>query len=126
MLIDPWIAAPVNGGESLALRELRGFFGGIRARRWVLPVLMLNEADPESRSRKTELIEGVRRILSEVDAAPAETARQDSGLISSMGAFALLMPALVAEAQRRFLRDYPSAEDRPDYDGAAAPEDDEA
>ncbi|HEU5356504.1 MAG TPA: TIR-like protein FxsC [Actinocrinis sp.] len=125
MLIDPWITVPVDGHENPALRHLRGLFAGGCAPKWVLPILILNEADPESRSRKAELIDRVRRILGKVDAPPAETAQRDSDLITSMGEFARLTPALVAEAQRRYLRDYPSSEDRPDYDGIAAPDEDE-
>lgn len=125
VLIDPWIAAPVDGGENPALRGLRDIFAGGRARSWVLPVLVLNSADPESQSRKPELTAKIRRILDEVDAPPAETVRQGSDLITSMGEFAQLMPALVAEAQRRYLRDYPSGDGRPDDDGIAAPDEDE-
>lgn len=125
VLIDPWITVPVNGEHSPALRALRALLGSGRAPKWVLPVLILNEADPESRARKAELIDRVRRILSKVDAAPAGTAQRDTALITSMGEFARLTPALVAEAQRRYLRDYPSSEDRPNHSGVAAPDEDE-
>jgi FxsC-like protein len=125
VLIDPWIAAPVNGREGAALNHVRELYAGRGQRRWVLPVLVLNTEDPESQARKSELISEVTRILNDVGAPPADPSQGGSDVITSMDDFARLMPALVAEAERRYLRDYLSGEARFGIGGGSTPLEDE-
>lgn len=125
VLIDPWIAAGPDGAENSAVRDLRGLYASGRTRSWVLPVLVLNVDDAESQARKDELIARARHILREVGAPPAESAQRGDDVITSMDDFARMMPVLVAEAERRYLHDYLSGEDRPGLGGGFAAFDDE-
>lgn len=124
VLIDPWIAESVKGSESEALRGLRELYSGKRQRLWALPVLALNASDPQSKSRQTQLTGQLMRILREIGVEPVEAGR--GGVVTSIDEFAQLLPALVADAERRFLRhgmnplNHPSGGGRPGT-GAVAP-----
>lgn len=116
VLIDPWIAAPVGQAESDALRDLRALYSRPEPRHWALPVLVLSEQDPESTACQEALVARIQRILSEVEAPSARTLNSGGDLVTSFGDFADAMPALVAEAERRYLKhspDFPSEPSNP-------------
>ncbi|HEY3870782.1 MAG TPA: TIR-like protein FxsC [Actinocrinis sp.] len=103
VLIDPWIAAPLDRPEGAALRELRKLFEGGRAP-WTMPLLVVNTADRESAECHSLLSERIASILSEVGALESRTAQLGAEGVRSLGDFARLMPMLVAEAERWYLR----------------------
>ena len=103
VLIDPWITIESNGAESDALRDLRRLFSGER-RRWTAPLIVVSPEDAESAARRGQLVDRVERILGEVGAPSAEPAWRVGGVVTSIDGFARAMPALVAEAERRYLR----------------------
>lgn len=111
VLIDPWIAAPLDRPEGAALRELRKLFEGGRAP-WTVPLLVVNTADRESAECHVPLTERVASILGEVGALESQTARRGAEGVRSLGDFARMMPTLVAEAERRYLRSSPHFERR--------------
>lgn len=127
VLIDPWIAAPLEDGESEALQGLRALYRRPEPELWALPVLVLNEADPESTACQGALVQRITRILGAVKAPSVEVSRSGNDVVTSFGAFADAMPGLVAEAERRYLRygpDFPndlSGEERPTADGVSSP-----
>jgi FxsC-like protein len=94
VLIDPWFIA--EAGQRAALKStLEGL------PRWVLPLLVHGPpADPQSR----RLAMQVKDMLRGAGALPAESSRRASRSVSSLEAFAAVVPALVAEAERRYLR----------------------
>jgi FxsC-like protein len=94
ILIDPWFIADDKGGAALqsALRRLP---------QWVLPVLV--DSSPAD-TRVSQLAARVRRMLSDAGTLPPESARMASRSIGSLKDFVAVVPALVAEAERRFLR----------------------
>jgi FxsC-like protein len=100
ILIDPEFAAG-EGGER-ALREVAG-----TVRPWILPVLVRSH---ESDQRETRLTERIQAILGLTEAAGPATRPARSGVpeavdgISSLERFVALMPSLVAEAERQYLR----------------------
>jgi FxsC-like protein len=103
VLIDPWITVESNGAESDALRALRRLFSGER-RRWTAPLIVVSPEDDQSAARRGQLVDRVERILGEVGAPSAEPAWRVGGVVTSIDGFARAMPALVAEAERRYLR----------------------
>lgn len=103
VLIDPWITIESNGAESDALRALRRLFSGER-RRWTAPLIVVSPEDTESAARQGQMVDRVERILGEVGAPSAEPAWRVGGVVTSIDGFARAMPALVAEAERRYLR----------------------
>lgn len=127
VLIDPWIAAPLDRPEGPELAAVRRLFGGDRAK-WTLPLLVVNTADPESASCHRRLAARIASILSEVGALETEPARQGAeGVVMSLEDFARVMPTLVAEAERRYLKRSPhfargAAADRTNRSGFEAGE----
>lgn len=98
ILIDPWFAHDKDALVTLGQ--------AVRDRPWILPVLVVNPAvNPE----EAELAQRVRAILDEVQPAHTDTARQAVAGIESLEQFVALMPFLVAEAERQFLRRGPVA-----------------
>lgn len=94
ILIDPWFVADDHGVRALEslIRDLPS---------WVLPVLVLDSL-PDARA--ANLADRVRAILSGADVVRTETARVAIRGVSSLKEFVSLMPILVAEAERQFLR----------------------
>jgi FxsC-like protein len=129
VLIDPWIAEPTAGGLSGTLENLRRLYAGDRQRHWALPMIVLNADDSESQARRRLLIERLTRILEDVGAPLVQASWVESTVVTSIEEFAQAIPALVAEAERRYLRYSPDFTDDPDEEGrpvaAAPPSDDE-
>jgi FxsC-like protein len=98
VLIDPWLAANERGADAFAeyVRRLPS---------WVLPLLVL---DPDAGQRGNELADRIRDILgqSAVRTDPASYAVRG---VRSLKEFVTLMPILVTEAGRQFLRRSPDA-----------------
>ena len=94
ILIDPWFIADEKGRSALesAVNQLP---------RWVLPLLILEHPDD---SRTRELAGQVREILSAAGALLTDSSRQAAQGVSSLDAFMLIIPKLVAEAERQYLR----------------------
>jgi FxsC-like protein len=97
ILIDPWYVADEKG-----LRELRRVVG--RLPPWILPVLVVN---PGADRREAGLAQQVRAILDRPRPARTETVAQAVAGITSLEKFVTLMPFLIAEAERRYLRGGP-------------------
>lgn len=96
MLIDPWFAAQ---GRLAVLRSMAA-----KLPVWVIPFLVLGEGSEE---RIPELINQVRDVLEPLSRDKPEPARDAISGVSSLQAFMSLMPRLVAEAQRQYLRQGP-------------------
>jgi FxsC-like protein len=94
ILIDPWFIASDQGRAALwsALRKMPP---------WVLP-LIVNSSSPDTRAG--QLAAQARRMLSDAGALPVESTRWASRSASTLQDFVALVPALVAEAERRYLR----------------------
>lgn len=93
VLVDPWVAA-----NPASLGVLRQFAKSMPS--WILPMLVLGSAtDP----RANELADRVRAIFSG-SAAHAEPVSLAINGVKSLKDFVSLMPDLVTEAQRRYLR----------------------
>ena len=97
ILIDPWFIADDRG-----LTALRSFVRGLPS--WVLPLPVL---DPLADASATKLAERVRAILGEAALARTATVRHAMKGVSSLKEFVSLMPILVAEAERQYLRHGP-------------------
>jgi FxsC-like protein len=97
ILIDPWFIATQRGEEILrsSVRELPS---------WVLTLLV---RDPEPDPRATKLAERTTAILHEAGAARSEAAKRAIRGVESVREFTALMPGLVAEAERQYLRHGP-------------------
>lgn len=92
VLIDPALAADENGRVTLrSVAEIP---------RWVLPLLILS---PSRDQRTRELAAKVRAILN-ADELPTESARRGAAGVESLGEFVSIIPVLVAEAERQYLR----------------------
>jgi FxsC-like protein len=94
ILIDPWFIADGRG-----LSALQSFLRDLPS--WVLPVPVL---DFVADTRAAELTERIRVIVGEAAATRSETARHAMKGVSSLKEFVSLMPILVAEAERQYLR----------------------
>jgi FxsC-like protein len=93
ILIDPEFIASENGRATL--RKVAK-----RLPEWVLPLVVVSQ--PRSRRTK-ELTAGVRDILN-AKALPTESARRGARGVESLDEFASLVPLLVAEAERQYVR----------------------
>jgi FxsC-like protein len=100
ILIDPGFAADEKGERTL--REVAGTLPP-----WILPVLVRSHESDEREARLTERVQAILGLTKAVGPA-ARSAR--SGVpeavagISSLERFVALMPSLVAEAERQYLR----------------------
>ncbi len=94
ILIDPWFIAGSNG-----MRILRST--ARQMPRWVLPLLVF--ATPAG-PRTSELAQQVRDILSAAGALRTESSRRAARGVSSLEDFVSIVPVLVAEAERQYLR----------------------
>jgi FxsC-like protein len=92
ILIDPWFIAAKKGQRALeaAIEELP---------RWVLPLLILDEPDS---LRERKLASQVRDMLG--TAGVLRSSRQATREVSSLDDFVSVMPGLVAQAERQYLR----------------------
>jgi FxsC-like protein len=97
VLIDPLFIADENRRGML-----RSFVAEMPS--WVLPVLVVGS--PED-VRTTRLAGDVRAILAETSLARTDTARQATEGVTSLSDFVSLMPRLVVEAERQYLRHGP-------------------
>lgn len=93
ILIDPWFAADEAGLELLRRAVLK--------RPWILPVLVRGPGDS---LRQEELAQRVRTILDESQPAHTNTVRKAVAGVDSLEQFVALMPFLIAEAERQYLR----------------------
>jgi hypothetical protein len=93
ILVDPWFAA-----DQRRLAELES--AALDLPSWVIPVLVLGSPDD---GRGKQLADTARRILGPV-VSQTETARRAISGVSSLKEFVSLMPILVAEAGRQYLR----------------------
>ena len=92
ILIDPWFIADDHGRAlQMAVHKLPP---------WVLPLVILSSPHD---TRAGRLAEKAKGMLSPA-ALPAESSRRASRSVSSLKDFVDVMPALVAEAERRFFR----------------------
>jgi FxsC-like protein len=94
ILIDPWFIADDDGRSALesAVKQLP---------RWVLLLLVLDKpGDPRTR----DLADGVREILSTAHALPTDSSRKAARGVSSLNDFLSIVPSLVVEAERQYLR----------------------
>jgi FxsC-like protein len=93
ILIDPWFIADDEG------RALRSALGKLPP--WVLPLLVYS-APRDARAGR--LAAEVKDMLRAVGALPAESSPRASRSASSLEDFVGVVPVLVAEAERHFLR----------------------
>jgi FxsC-like protein len=98
VLIDPWLVA--SDGQVPALEALVGELPP-----WVLPLLILDADDDEEGGGR--LAGQVRAILGKATMARTEVARRAMAGVSSLRDFVSLMPAMIAEAERQYLRHGP-------------------
>lgn len=94
VLIDPWLVAAA--GQVPALESLIGDLPS-----WVMPLLILDADDDERAGR---LAGQVRAILGKATIARTELAKRAVAGVRSLREFVSLMPALIAEAERQYLR----------------------
>jgi FxsC-like protein len=94
IVIDPQFIADQAGREALA--EVAA-----KLPRWVLPLVVVDR--PED-TRTQKLAEGVFDILSKAKALPTESARRGAHGVDSLDAFVTIVPVLVAEAGKQYLR----------------------
>lgn len=97
ILIDPWFIAEERGQRILqsSVRDLPS---------WVLALLVL---DPTPDTRAAELADATRSILQKAGVARSEAARDAIRGVTSVAEFTALMPILVTEAERQYLRHGP-------------------
>jgi FxsC-like protein len=93
ILIDPWFIADDPGRAALtsAVGKLP---------RWVLPLVILGMDD----ERTNELAAQVRDMLVGANAVPTDFARRAANGVRSLDEFVAIVPLLVAEAERQYLR----------------------
>jgi len=97
ILIDPWFIADAKG-----LSTLRSFVHDMPS--WVLPLLAIGS--PRD-TRTAQLAKDARTILSQAGVAHTETARRAAKGVTSLQDFVDIMPMLVVEAERQYLRHGP-------------------
>lgn len=97
ILIDPWLTEDERG-----LQALQAVVDGLPF--WVLPLLVL---DSVTDAHAVALAGRVRSILGGAAVARTEPARLAVRGVSSLKEFVSLMPILVAEAERQYLRHGP-------------------
>ncbi|GAA1736190.1 hypothetical protein GCM10009681_03400 [Luedemannella helvata] len=94
LLIDPWILAGGSGREELqsALSRLR---------EWVVPLIVLDESDPQCAGRGSSLAEDAAELLT--NARPNRVRR-----VRRSGEFRDLIPILATQMRRQYLRHGPT------------------
>ena len=97
ILLDPWFIDTERGLDILgsSVRDLPS---------WVLPLLVL-DFEPDGRAAK--LAVRTRTILHKAGAARSEATKRAIRGVTSVQEFTALMPGLVAEAERQYLRHGP-------------------
>lgn len=88
--------------EFISDENTRAVLGSVARRlpRWVLPLVVVdNPSDPRTR----ELAAKVRAVLN-AGALPTESARRGAAGVESLDEFVSIVPVLVAEAERQYLR----------------------
>jgi FxsC-like protein len=98
ILIDPLSAHDSGTLDALAV--------AVHDRPWILPVLVAN---PGVNPNEAELAHRVRAILGKAQPARTDTGRQAVAGVESLEQFVALLPFLIAEAERQFLRRGPIA-----------------
>jgi FxsC-like protein len=96
VLIDPWLAVDQAGLE--ALRR------AVSGRPWIVPVLV---RQPGEDPRAAELVQRVTAILDESRPEHPRTPGRKMAVVDSLEGFVALMPFLIAEAERQYLRHGP-------------------
>jgi FxsC-like protein len=94
IMIDPEFIADESGREMLAAVAAK-------LPRWVLPVVVVDRAKDE---RTRALAHYVLDILTKAGVLPTESARRGASGVDSLDAFLSLVPVLVAEAGKQYLR----------------------
>lgn len=95
VLIDPWLVASDDGADAL-----RSFVNDLPS--WVMPLLVLHPDD----QREEPLAARARGIVGN-STARTELARRAMKGVGSLRDFVSLMPALITEAERQYLRRKP-------------------
>jgi FxsC-like protein len=95
IVIDPLFIADEAGRASLAAVAAK-------LPRWVLPLVVVDQRK-DGRTRK--LADGVFDILTKSRPLPTESARRAARGVESLDAFVSIVPVLVAEAGKQYLRD---------------------
>jgi FxsC-like protein len=103
ILIDPWFIADDGGTDAL-----RSFVSDLP--RWVLPLLIL---DSSSDARSVEFAERARALLNDAVVTNTEAARRAINGVGSLKEFISIMPILVADAERQYLRHGPGLRTSP-------------
>lgn len=101
VLIDPWITE--GGGDEAQLDNLRRLFEGER-RHWTLPLVVLDPADAQSERDGGRLLGQLDRVLDEIGALTSETAERGAEGITTIGDFVAVMPVMVTEAERQYIK----------------------
>jgi FxsC-like protein len=94
ILIDPWLIADGDGRSTL-----ESAVAGLPP--WVLPLLIFDHPDDV---RVQELADQVRDILGAAGALRTASSRRAASGVSSLADFVSIVPVLVAEAERQYLR----------------------
>src|ERR1700691_2062813 len=94
ILIDPWLMASETGQAALKSAL-------VKLPQWVLPLLIL---DQPADLRALELADKVRDALGESVALSTDSSRRAARGVSSLDDFVAIVPDLVAEAERQYLR----------------------
>ncbi len=97
ILIDPWFVA-----DEHRLSMLRSFVRDMPS--WVLPLLVTGSA---ADAGAAQLAKDTRAILAEAGLARTDTVRRAVKGVSSLSDFVSIMPMLVVEAERQYLRHGP-------------------
>jgi len=119
VLIDPWIAE--SGTEGSQVAALRRLFDPER-RRWTLPLVVLDSADSQSDKDRDQLLENVRRVLESAGALTTAAAETGARGVSSIEEFARVMPVMVTEAERQYIKHSTDFERPAAASGDAGPE----
>jgi FxsC-like protein len=94
ILIDPWFVADEHGRCAL-----ESAVAGLPA--WVLPLVILDQPDD---AREQQLADQVRDILGAAGALPTNSSRRAASGVSSLDDLVSIVPVLVVEAERQYLR----------------------
>jgi FxsC-like protein len=94
IVIDPEFIADEPGRAALAAVAAK-------LPRWVLPLVVVDQ--PED-ARTRALAQGVSDILTKAGMLPTKSARQAASGVDSLDAFVSIVPVLVAEAGKQYLR----------------------